>query len=209
KIKYTENFMGDNEDGEYKEFYENGKPHRIGHYNDGEKDGETKYYFEDSSYYCSVWYHNGLVTGYSYPGKDGKPVTIIPIQKGAGNMVCYYANGTKALECTYTNGVFDGKRTMYGPDGKVYEDENYHDGDNIGLQKYYYKGGKIKAEENYYMGDMDGTCTYYYETGKPEHTESWVAGKRHGAFKYYDKLGKLIKTTTYYDDDILTEKTGK
>lgn len=209
KIKYTENFMGDNEDGEYKEFYETGKPHRIGHYNDGEKDGETKYYFEDSSYYCSVWYHNGLVTGYSYPGKDGKPVATIALEKGAGNMVCYYANGAKALECTYVNGVFDGKRTMYGPDGKVYEEETYHDGDNMGLQKYYYKGGKIKAEENYYMGDMDGTCTYYYETGKPEHTESWVAGKRHGAFKYYDKLGKLIKTTIYYDDDILTEKTGK
>ncbi len=206
KTKFEENFLSDNEDGTYKEYYKNGKLRRIGQYNDGEKDGETKFYFEDSTIYCFAWYHNGLITGYSYPGKDGNLVATIPIDKGTGNMVCYYANGTKSLECKYDNSVFDGKRIMYTPAGKVYEDENYQSGDENGLQKYYYADGKLKAEENFYLGDMDGTSTYYYETGKPEHTENWVLGKRHGAFKYYDASGKLIKTTIYYNDEVVTEK---
>src|SRR6202034_4391802 len=101
-----ENFLDDNENGAYKEYYENGKVRRMGQYNDGEKDGATKCYFEDSTLYCIVWYHNGLITGYSYLGKDGNPIATIPVEKGTGNMVCYYPNGAQALECKYVNGCF-------------------------------------------------------------------------------------------------------
>lgn len=206
KTKTIEHYLNDNEDGNYRENYENGKPLRIGQFTNGDKQGKMNLYFEDSSLCAVTDYHNGLIIGYSYAGKDGNPVAEIPVEKGNASVTCYYANGTKSLECTYVNGMFEGKRTVYTPEGKPYEEETYKQGNEMGTQKYYYRSGKIKAEENYYWGDKDGASTYYYETGKTEHTESWVSGKRHGLFKYYDKTGKLIKTVTYYDDDEIAEK---
>ncbi|MGP8215956.1 MAG: tetratricopeptide repeat protein [Bacteroidia bacterium] len=201
-----ENFLGDNEDSVYREYYENGRLGREIQYNDGEKNGVTKFYSEDSLLYCAIWYHNGTIAGYSYPGKDGKLVATIPVDKGTGTVICYYANGTKALECNYVNGFVKGKRMVYTSAGKVYEDENYESGNQSGIQKYYYNSGKLKSVENYYLGEKDSTFSYYYETGKIEHVEHWVLGKQHGVFKYYDKQGKLLKTSVYYDDEVISEK---
>jgi len=206
KPSLTETYFDDTENGPFKEYYENGHIRRQGEYLDGGIEGEKISYFEDDLIYSISWYHNGVIIAYSYIGKDGQQVTATPIEKGTGAVICYYSNGVKSFESNYVNGSYEGKRAVYTPSGKIFEDENYQSGNLMGPQKYYYSNGNLKAEENYYWGDKDGVFKFYYDDGKIEHEEHWVVGAKHGTFTYYDATGKQIKTVIYYNDAVISEK---
>jgi antitoxin component YwqK of YwqJK toxin-antitoxin module len=205
KMKIADNYFEDEENGAYKEYYETGNVCRDGQDSEGALEGKCVCYSQDSLIYCVSWHHNGIITGYSYPDKNGNLVPTKPLINGTGSIKAYYANGNKSLENSYNAGSLDGKRTEYFSNGNIFEDENYVMGNFDGTQKYFYPNGKPQSQESYYMGERDGKSTYFYENGKVEHEESWVLGNKQGSFNYYDNSGKLIRTAVYYNNDEIYE----
>ncbi len=209
-LEEADNYYNDDLEGTYKYYLESGKLYATGNYEEGQREGEYRYYYGDSTVAGIFWYHDGNVLAYASADKAGKPVQRVNLDKGTGDVLCYYPNGNKSIQCKYISGFFDGKRINYTPDGKVRADENYESGYRNGIQKYYFEGDTtLKETDNYYYGELDGTCSYYYKTGKLEHTELYTLGTKQGPSNYYDKDGNIVKTVFYYDGNEIAENKSK
>lgn len=205
KLETDCSYLDGDLDGSYKQYHDNGSLAYSGEYVNGNSEGEFRFYGRDSSCYLIQYYKEGKVIGYSYLGKDGQPVTMIPLEKGSGHVICYFPNGKKSFECTFTNGLLNGKRISYYPDGSISYEQNLEWNNDEGIEKYYYRNGKFSSEENYVGDDKDGISKFYYDTGKLRCTETWKAGKQHGKTVYYDKNGKITKTIIYYNGVVIAQ----
>ncbi len=209
-LEEASNYKDDDMEGTYKYYLENGKLYASGNYEEGQREGEYRYFYGDSAVAGIFWYHEGNILAYSPADKAGNPVQRTSLDKGTGEVLCYYPNGKKSIQCKYINGFFDGKRINYTPDGKIRAEENYELGYRHGLQKYYFEQDTtLKEGDNYYYGSLDGPCSYYYKNGKLEHTEQYTLGTKQGPCKYYDKEGNLVKTVFYSDGNEIAENKAK
>jgi uncharacterized protein len=144
-------------------------------------------------------FHNDLLVSYTY--KDPKGQLLKPMELAAGDtkLTCYFQNGKKSFEATYTNGDLNGKRVIYNSNGKIMDESEFYYGFHHGPSKEYYSNGNVKLVENYYYSSLDGKTESYYENGKKRFEKSFKKGQEHGWFKYYDNTGKLIKSVLYYN----------
>lgn len=199
-------YEDDDRNGQEKYYYENGKLAYTCNYQDDELDGVYRAYYGEDMPAGLVWYKDGNIVAYASVGTDGQPVKHTELDSGTGQVVCYYPNGNKSVECGYYNGNVVGERINYAPDGKLISDENFDMGYRNGLQKYYYMGDTtLKEIDNYYYGDEDGISRYYYPDGKIEHDETYVLGTLEGPAHYYDENGNLVKTVYYYSGNEVSE----
>jgi antitoxin component YwqK of YwqJK toxin-antitoxin module len=199
-------YKNDELNGMHKVFYDNGKPEIERNYREGERHGEYTYYGYDGSVIMIATYENGVMKGYTYLGKDNKPVPFIPLVNETGEIKTFYANGNKGLSYTIDRGLIQGKFLVYYPDGKLYSETDFEDGNYHGNDKTWYANGNLKAHDMYYYDDLNGMSTSYHENGKVSKQIPYMLDYRYGAAKYYDNTGKLIKTTTYIFDDIYEQK---
>lgn len=203
-------YYNGNIDGEYKHYNDAGKLDVLAHYNEGDLEGEYKVCYGENNLAGIFWIHNGSILAYSSTDKMGNPIHRINLEKGTGDVTCYYPNGNKSIQCKYEHGELVGQDLDYSPDGKLTAEKNYMSGHLNGLQKYYYEGDTIlKETDNYYYGELDGICRYYYKTGKLEHDESYSLGMKEGPSRYYDEDGNLIKTVFYFYGNETTETAAK
>lgn len=195
-----EHFIDGDLYGEQKYYYSNGNLMKEGTWEAGSVNGELKLYAEDGTLEFIRYYKDGMVLGYSYFDKDGKPVAMIPFEKASGKFTAYYQNGNKSMEGEYVNGRFEGRVIEYFANGKIAEDENYKNGDFEGVEKYYYPNDSLKKELHYKGDEEDGKSIYYYDNGKVEHSEFHLLGDNFGTWIYYNKDGVELKREVYYDD---------
>ena len=206
KIEQIGTYYDNDLDGEYKHYSETGKLDIVAHYDEGVLEGPYKACYGETITGGIFWLHNGTIISYSSTDKDGNPLQRTNLEKGTGNVTCYYPNGKKSIQCKYQYGELEGKDLYYAPDGKLVSEKNFESGCLNGPQKYYYDGDTtLKEEDSYYYDMKDGRCRYYYPDGKLEHEESYVLGTKEGLFRYYSKEGALIKTVFYFDGNETTE----
>jgi antitoxin component YwqK of YwqJK toxin-antitoxin module len=205
-VQRETNYNYGKQDGKTVIYYPNKQVERDYEYKNGEIDGKANIYAENGELAIERTYSNGYILSYSYMDKSGAMVPPIQVKNETGTIKTFYKSGTPALEYTLKNGAIEGKRTMYFPNGKVQEEENYLGNELNGPSKTYYASGKMKSDENYMSDERDGKCVYYYENGKVKSEEYYVSGKQHGICKYYDATGKLTKTFVYYNDELIDEK---
>lgn len=210
KLEHTATYYDDDLDGTYKHYNDTGMLDIVAHYKEGEMEGEYKVCYGDNIVSGIFWLHNGNILAYASADKNGNPMQRINLDKGTGDVTCYYPNGDKSIQCRYEYGEPVGKDLIYAPDGKLISETNFESGYRNGIQKYYYYGDTaLKEEDNYYYGEMDGICRSYYPNGKPEQEESYMLGKKEGPCRYYDKDGNLIKTVYYFNGNEITETAAK
>lgn len=192
--------------GPHKSYYDNGKVEIERTYREDERHGDYTYYGYDGSVIMIARYENGVLKSYTYLGKDNKPIPPIAITNETGEIKTYYANGNKGLSYTIDKGLIQGKFLVYYPDGKLYSETDFVDGDYHGDDKTWYPNGTLKAHDVYFYDDLNGMSTSYYENGKVSQQIPYMLDQRHGVAKFYDNTGKLTKTTTYIFDDIYDQK---
>jgi uncharacterized protein len=207
-LQHEWNYMNGEEEGVLKNYHANGKLAREAEYKKGEVNGLIKIYAQDGSLIVQRTYVDDQLVSYTYLDKTGKLMPEIKVIDETVNLVAYFQNGQKSLECSYKNGVLEGKWIKYHPTGKVAEEENFGCSREEGVQKYYYAGGQLKSEENYVYGEKSGLSKFYFENGKAEREEFYVDGNATGTWKIYNNTGKLVKTQSWYDGLLLEEKSA-
>jgi len=210
KLEQIGTYYNGDLDGDYTHYNDDGKVDILAHYNGGKLDKEYKVCYGETNVAAIFRTNDGTILGYSSVDKTGKPLQRINLEKGTGNVICYYPNGNKSIQCIYAHGELAGKDLTYSPDGKLAAERNYESGYLNGIQKYYYEGDTtLKETDNYYYGQLDGPCRYYYKNGKLEHEESYSLGMKEGPSRYYDEQGKLIKTVFYFYGNETTETVSR
>ena len=78
----------------------------------------------------------------------------------------------------------------YYSDGEIYFEEEYLNGEKVGVWKEWYQNGNLKWERGYNV-ILDGVYNEYYENGNPKELGNFKENMRTGDWKEYDSNGNL------------------
>jgi len=186
--KQLRNTIYDNgiEEGEFVEWYEDGRIQKRGNYLHGLLHGKYIQNFPSGNKEVQGQYVDGMMDG----------IWIIFLQDGNIELTAKYVNGSKSWE-KWENGTFreeydsgltkaeylyeDGKKN--GPFSEWYDKgewvrEPYDDPKGLGYQfKELLVGTQVMREGDYLDGKLDGPIKYYNEDGLITKTEHYVNGK--------------------------------
>ena len=94
-------------------------------------------------------------------------------------------------------------KLISGAEGKPEYEANYKNGLFEGERSEYYTNGKVYKKENLKNGDFEGVHTYFKEDGKPWLTVNYKNDELHGDFLIY--TNGVLTLTKKYDSDELVE----
>lgn len=147
-------------DGEYFEFYPNGKKKIESHYKDGVLEG-TSIYYESEDVIAFNNYKNGKLDGECRTQNSKGIITNVyhyKKDKLDGQTVYNFDNGKPHIKINYKNGIPSGKCELFDNNGKISSTLNF----NNGAAKEF--TGKWKVEnvkEQYYEFDNIGDMKFY------------------------------------------------
>jgi len=193
----------DEQQGDWKEFYENSDLKAEGNYANGVKVGEWKYFFADGMKF--------ELGKYDSKGKQ------------SGKWLWYYDDGNLRRESNFTRGQEDGDFIEYNDSGKVITQGEYTDGMKEGdwvytlgnyksfgkysddmqdsiWTEYYIDNKQIRYTGKYNQDRPDGTHIWHYPDGKKELEGEYNLGLKEDKWRYYTPDGVLFLTITYRDD---------
>lgn len=190
--------------GVYKNYNEDGTLDKVIGYKDGELDGECILYGENNQVAVILNYKEGKLKSYTYEDKAGNKVPAILLKGGAGKVEGFYKNGNKSAVINFADHELQGERKFFYASGKPYIEGTRELSLDNGVKKVYHPNGNLWKEENYLDGNLHGSLKWYYPNGKPEKEEQYYDGERNGACRYYDEQGKLKQVRNYYFDTLLS-----
>jgi tetratricopeptide (TPR) repeat protein len=94
---------------------------------------------------------------------------------------------------TFLNGVIDGARTAFYPNGEKSLERIYVEGYANGVGTDYYENGKTKLTGVFKDGEETGKWTFYFDTGEVRVVFHYKEGVQHGEYLEYSKDGTLLK----------------
>lgn len=230
-IKSKIPYLNGNANGKSTYYYENGAIKNIDYYEygvpdsldisylkNGNIDNKLPYYYGDrhgrQEFYSLKgklqlirFYNYGRLIGYSYLDKNGKEKPMIPIQKEQGKITAYYDNGKVSREMEYFNGKLVNEYKAYYYSGQLENEISFDEGEYHKKYIEYYENGNLKKDTQYAYGLKHGYEKTYHENGKLKQHDNYISNVKSGASKIYNKKGKLIKEVTYYNGQVLNEKS--
>jgi len=217
--------------GEWKEFYKNGRIKSEKTFKDNLLHGYYKEYDDHGNLVLTMLYDNGSVVKsrvedepdieivnkydqdgkiiYNGPFRNNVPVGIHREYGSDGRVVnafIYNDNGLLLSEGIIDQaGNYNGKWKDFYPDGKVLAEGQYIDSRRSGNWKFYNNAGKVEQTGYYNNGRPDGTWNWYYDNGDLLREEEYFQGQRDGICTEYSANGKIIVQGEYTDG----EKNGE
>ena len=137
-------------------FHKNGTVMGEGDYQNGQKNGEWKFYDNKAILSSKEPYTNGKINGL---------------------MKVYHLNGKLAAEVPYVDGLKNGPFLEFSPGGDTLIMGTYADNTFDGSYKQYYDGGQLYMEGKYRAAVKDGLWMYYAEDGKVKAQQVYEKGK--------------------------------
>jgi|WetSurMetagenome_2_1015567.scaffolds.fasta_scaffold28941_2 uncharacterized protein len=193
--------------------------------NEGKKEGDWKYFYDDGTLSSLGKYTNNLAVGnWKYFYKDGKTEQTGSYKQGKteGLWQWFYQNGDLKREEEFFEGKAEGMYIEYDTTGQIIVSGKYFDGQKEELWSYkvgdyiekgkyvgdlkdgkwqsFYSDGTLKYEGNYIQGNPDGEHKFYYPNGKLKETNYYIMGISEKSWKKYDENGILVLTITYKDN---------
>ncbi len=119
-----------------------------------------------------------------------------------GQLTEYYEDGTKRIECPFTDGKAFGTRTYYHPNGKKSTEGEVSDSplNNFwqavleGLHTDWYASGVVSSHTNYRKGVRHGDKTDYFESGNKRVHATFVDGTMSGKWTSWHDSGHVDTT---------------
>ena len=173
-------------------------------YNEGTLE-QINHIGDNNQLMASIYFKNGVPTGYTYEDKTGAKLPVIPITNGSGEVTGYYKNGQKSIEFNYKEDVIDGPFALYYSNGKPKLTLNYLNGLFHGKYNSFYMNGKPQQVNEYYYGTNHGKFISYKEDGSLRAETNFYLDSQHGENRYYTN-GKLSATYIYDYGDVLLKK---
>ncbi len=138
-------------------FHRNGTIMGEGKYLNQQKDGEWKYYDDQSMLSSIDNYENGKLNGMNKVFfLNGSLASEIPFVDGLknGDFIEYFSDGTIKMQGTYQDNTYSGKYLQNYADGKLMVEGEYKVAVKNGLWKYFADDGRLKAQQVYETGKL-------------------------------------------------------
>jgi antitoxin component YwqK of YwqJK toxin-antitoxin module len=213
--------------GEWKEFYPNGRIKTEKTFVDDLIHGYYKEYDNRGILVLTMLYENGAIVKskvedepdieivnkydqdgkmiYSGPFRNKIPVGIHREYGKDGkvtNAFRYNDNGLLLSEGVVDEaGNSNGKWKDLYPDGKVQAEGQYTDNRRSGQWKFYNVASKVEQTGSYNNGRPDGLWKWYYENGALLREEEYFQGQRDGLYAEYSVSGEIIAQGQYSDGE--------
>jgi antitoxin component YwqK of YwqJK toxin-antitoxin module len=206
----------------YNQFDENGQRHGLwqkffegsdqlryqGQFEHGKEVGVFKFYCSDCKEQPMVVkdFGNGNTEARtSYYTAKGKLVSegLMKGKQRSGEWLFYHEKGQQIMSREhYKDGVLDGKKITYYPNGTKTEELNYQQGKIQGLAYYYGPNGALLKELNYVDDELHGKALYYDANGNVVIKGNYKRGAKHGLWEYFENGNKVMEETypKQYDD---------
>jgi len=202
--------------GDWKEFYPNGRIKKEETYVDGNLNGYYKEYDIRGTLVLTMLYDKGAIVKSLV--EDEPDIEVVNRYDQDGKMI--YSG-------PYRNKIPVGIHREYGKDGKTINAFKYNDaglllseglideaGNSNGRWKDFYPNGKILAEGQYTDNRRTGTWKFYNLLQKIEQTGAYNNGRPDGLWKWYYENGTLLREEEYFQgqrDGLCTEysETGE
>ncbi|MDH3457465.1 MAG: toxin-antitoxin system YwqK family antitoxin [Gemmatimonadota bacterium] len=114
-----------------------------------------------------------------------------------GLTVGVFANGQRAFEEPYVNGVLHGVRHQWDMNGVLVLQREMKEGRPSGPSREWYSSGARKLESTYAAGSLTGVTTAWYESGQKQFERSYREGRRHGMATEWYESGAIRSETTW------------
>jgi antitoxin component YwqK of YwqJK toxin-antitoxin module len=195
-------------DGEYKEWYENGriklkcnykraigyKPEFNGGYNwwfMNEKVGAKEYIIQQLDGEYKMWYENGQIQ---------KKCNFIK-ERLEGEYKKWHENGKIKEICNYKNGYIEGEYKEWDENGKIKIICNYKNEVLEGEYKEWDDQGRLNENSNYKRGYLNGNCKKWNYTEGTVSECDYVDFNKEGEYKEVTFDGKIVKYGHYIHDN--------
>jgi antitoxin component YwqK of YwqJK toxin-antitoxin module len=206
KLNSTEEYANDMMNGKRIYYFPNGNKDFVSIYKDDLLDGIAEKYDPEGVLAYQTIFDQGDMKSYSYLGKDGKILPFIPVASNNGILKSYFPNGKLSRECSYSDGIKNGRDIIYFDNGQVWTVDTTAYGIVGGISREYYKNGKIKSEYQYITDNATGICREFNDKGTLKKEITFENGVNHGPTKYYNENGKLTKTMVYHYGTLISAK---
>ncbi len=198
-------YINDKKDGAWVTETRNGDVSKIESYRNGVKDGvfidfDRKKGFVSKKAYFKEGRLNGLEISYS---SSNKPLSKINYTNGVinGKKTLYYDNGKMQEDSYYRDGKKSGISKWYDQNNKLIAIYSYKDGKFDGVNKTFYPNGNVQKEETYVNNISEGPYNELFQTGKKKVTGSYKNGLKDGEWITYDAHGGIKETVVFENGD--------
>lgn len=179
------------QEGNCKEFYENGQVKNSVEWRKGKLDGNAVFYYDNGKIQSKGEYKKGFkVEKWAYYDKNGVLTSEEVFRNGEKNI---YDNSLTA--------------TFFAPSGKVTEISNYKFNKLQGESRTFHEDGKsVKEIGQYDNGLATGKWKVLYPSGKIQRETEFANDKRNGNRVHYREDGSIEKTEVYKDGKLISTK---
>ncbi|MFK5854619.1 MAG: hypothetical protein QM503_00720 [Bacteroidota bacterium] len=178
KLQATGNYLNNLRDGVWKYYYKNGRLEEIGKYIVGIPDSTWFWYHDNGNILREEYFYNGLPDGMlTEYDKDENITTQGDYLEGKKEGHWIYQVGDTKDEGEYMEDMRNGLWKSYYVDGNLQFEGKFIDDNPNGEHIWYWDNGKIKQRGKYVMGRKNGDWKKYDENGIPLIIISYSGGK--------------------------------
>lgn len=206
---------GDQWDGLYQSWYENGQLSAQGNFKKrplgdttkgisgipfGGRIGLWTFWYENGNKASENNYKNGLFNGLQIDwysnGNKGHEGSFKNDNK-EGLHIWWYENGQKKEEAYFSNNLLNGKQTRWYENGNLLDSINNKDNKTNGKFTEYYENGNKKRDGTYIGGNPVGLYTWYYENGNKSEESNFLNGRYNGSQVKWFENGNMMLQASY------------
>lgn len=196
KIRFENEYVLDNEEGAFIEYYENGKMQRRIPYSNNEKNGEYEFFSPSGQLAMSIVFEDDIAIALKYRNALGKTITQ-SLANVDETFTAYYPNGKISAKIGFKNNCLHGSVLMYDETGKTVYERTYKNNYLEGATAFYYSNGKLREKYNSVNDKREGEYVSYTATGLKVMEGNYKAGFKTGIWKYYDNKGNVKHSVLY------------
>jgi len=115
-------------------------------------------------------------------------------------------NVKDGLYCRQSSGIPHGPYAAFHANGVKATDGQYANGVRVGLWTYFNEKGEKVGETQFSGDNYHGKRVEYFANGKPRLVEEYVNGRHEGSVQEYSQDGKLVRQAMYHDDRVVDAK---
>lgn len=196
KLRFESDYVLDNQEGAFVEYFENGKTLRRIAYSNDQKNGDYEFFSPTGQLVFSVTYEEDIAITLKYRNAQGKMLTQ-SLAKVDETFTAYYPNAKVAGKIALKNNCLHGRILIYDENGKTVYDRSYKDDYLEGNSLFYYANGKLRESIINVNDEREGEYVLYSPMGLKLEEGNYKAGMKIGVWKFYDNKGNVKHNVLY------------
>lgn len=197
--------VGEQPEGEAREWYDNGQLKTLYVYRNGKYEGEQTEYYPSGQMRVRSLFREGVRQGlHEEWHENGQLAARVQHVNGERDGECmrWYPNGKRHQMESYQVGVLHGKSAVWWEDGTPKFEVHYCNGEQHGWCREWSANGVLVMEAEYEMGGAASDFRQWHENGQLACHIPVVNGKREGKEERFYPSGARHGVATFHNDQL-------